>query len=399
MSRLDQLIAKLCPEGVEYKEIASIASRISSGGTPNTSNQDFYSGEIPWLRTQEVDWTDIYDTSVKISEEAIVSSSAKWIPTNCVIVAMYGATAAKVAINKIPLTTNQACCNIEVDPTKALYKFVFYCLCNSYKVLKAMGQGSQSNINAKIVKEFRIPVPPLPVQEEIVRILDCFTELEAELEAELETRKKQYEHYRDTLLNLGKPTGCSRIDQLIEKLCPKGVSYKPLKEIAEIKRGVRVVKNQLSETKGFPVFQNSLTPLGYNKTANVPANSTFVIAAGAAGEIGYSIHKFWAADDCYYFNSELLNNRFLYHVLSRNQHLILSKVRKASIPRLARSVLEQVNIPLLPLRVQEEIVRILDRFDKLCNDLSVGLPAEIEARRKQYEYYRDKLLTFKELEA
>ena len=191
----------------------------------------------------------------------------------------------------------------------------------------------------------------------------------------------------------------SRIEKLIEELCPEGVLHKPLKEIAEIKRGVRVVKNQLSETKGFPVFQNSLTPLGYNKTANVPANSTFVIAAGAAGEIGYSIHKFWAADDCYYFNSELLNNRFLYHVLSRNQHLILSKVRKASIPRLARSVLEQVNIPLLPLRVQEEIVRILDRFDKLCNDLSVGLPAEIEARRKQYEYYRDKLLTFKELEA
>lgn len=180
----------------------------------------------------------------------------------------------------------------------------------------------------------------------------------------------------------------SQLEQLIKELCPNRVVLKSLKEIAEVKRGVRVIKSQLSETDGFPVFQNSLTPLGYHDKANVPANSTFVIAAGAAGEIGYSKQEFWAADDCYYFDCELLNNRFLYHVLLQNQQSLLSKVRKASIPRLPRTAIEQMSVPVLPFSIQEEIVRILDSF----TELEAELEAELEERKKQYEYYRNTLL-------
>ena len=180
----------------------------------------------------------------------------------------------------------------------------------------------------------------------------------------------------------------SRINQLIAELCPNGVPHKYLKDISQINRGVRVVKSQLSETEGFPVFQNSLTPLGYNDKANVKANSAFVIAAGAAGEIGFSDRDFWAADDCYYFLSDELNNRFLFHMLLQKQSLLLSKVRKASIPRLARSSIEQISVPVPPLPVQEEIVRILDAF----TGLEAELEAELEARKKQYEHYRDNLL-------
>ena len=182
------------------KTIKDVCRKICSGGTPSTSKHEYYGGSIPWLRTQEVDWKEIYDTEIKITEEAIAHSSAKIIPANCVIVAMYGATAAKVAINKIPVSTNQACCNLEIDPQKALYKYVFHWLCKEYQNLKAMGEGSQNNINGQKVKDYPIPVPPLSEQQQIVDILDKFEASIQNLEAQLSQREKQYEYYRNKLL-------------------------------------------------------------------------------------------------------------------------------------------------------------------------------------------------------
>ena len=189
---------------VEWKRLGDICKKVCSGGTPSRGNGDYFKGNIPWLRTQEVDWSDIYDTEIKITEGAVKKSSAKLIPENCVIVAMYGATAGKAAINKIPLTTNQACCNLQIDSNKALYKYVYYCVCNEYEQIKALGQGSQNNINAQIVKDYLIPVPPLAEQQRIVDILDRFdsltNDLTAGLPAEIEKRRQQYEFYRDKLL-------------------------------------------------------------------------------------------------------------------------------------------------------------------------------------------------------
>lgn len=189
---------------VRWMKLGDLCRKIVSGGTPTASRSDYYNGVIPWLRTQEVDWKYIYDTGIKITQEGYNNSSAKWIPKNCVIVAMYGATAAKTAINKIPLTTNQACCNLEIDDNKASYKYVYYWLCKEYLALKALGQGSQNNINANIVKNYPIPVPPLSEQQRIVDILDRFdalcNDITSGLPAEIEARKKQYEYYRDKLL-------------------------------------------------------------------------------------------------------------------------------------------------------------------------------------------------------
>lgn len=157
-----------------------------------------------------MDWKDIYDTEIKITEDAVKNSSAKLIPENCVIIAMYGATAGKVGINKIPLTTNQACCNLQINPQKALYKYVYYWVCNEYERLKSLGQGSQNNINAQIIKEYPIPVPPLAEQRRIVDILDRFntltTDLTAGIPAEIEARRKQYEYYREQLLTFKQKT-------------------------------------------------------------------------------------------------------------------------------------------------------------------------------------------------
>lgn len=196
----DQLLDLEGKEGVEMKKIQDICVHICSGGTPSTSHKEYYEGSIPWLRTQEIDWKDIYDTGLKITDEAIANSSAKIIPANCVIVAMYGATAAKVAINRIPLSTNQACCNLEVDSNKALYKFVFYWFCKEYVSLKSLGEGSQNNINGKKIKEYLIPVPSIIRQQLIVDILDKFVASIQNLEAQLSQREKQYEYYRNKLL-------------------------------------------------------------------------------------------------------------------------------------------------------------------------------------------------------
>lgn len=196
----DQLLDLEGKEGVEMKTIQDVCIKICSGGTPSTTNKKYYDGNIPWLRTQEVNWKDIYDTDIKITEEAIENSSAKLIPANCVIVAMYGATAAKVAINKIPLSTNQACCNLEIDENLSNYKFVYYWLCKEYLNIKSMGEGSQNNINGQKVKGYPIPVPPISEQQRIVSILDTFEASIQNLEDQLSLREKQNEYYRNKLL-------------------------------------------------------------------------------------------------------------------------------------------------------------------------------------------------------
>ena len=187
----------------------------------------------------------------------------------------------------------------------------------------------------------------------------------------------------------------SKLEELIKEFCPNGVDYKKLGETLKIERGVRVVKSQLTTQGIYPVYQNSLTPMGYYDKFNFSAETAFIIGAGSAGEIGYSNTDFWAADDCYcLICNENLNSRYLYHCLLNNSGYITSKVRKASIPRLSRGVIESLQIPLPALPVQREIVRVLDSFTLY----SAELTAELTARRKQYEFYRDKLLTFEQPE-
>ena len=182
----------------------------------------------------------------------------------------------------------------------------------------------------------------------------------------------------------------TKLEQLIEELCPNGVEYRKLSEVTTIERGRRVVKEQLSHDSGYPVFQNSLTPMGFHTDSNYPAETSYVIGAGAAGEIGYCKEDFWAADDCFpIVCGDSVINRYVYHFLLWQQPVLLSKVRKASIPRLSRSVIENIMIPVPPLPVQSEIVRILDNF----TELTVELTVELTARRKQYEYYRNKVLS------
>ena len=171
-------------------------------------------------------------------------------------------------------------------------------------------------------------------------------------------------------------------------------------ELISPQRGKRLVKSQLDEIGSYAVYQNSMRPLGYYHENNAQAGATFVIVAGAAGEIGFSDVAFWAADDVYFFpKASAVENKYLYHFLLTKQHEISSQVRRASIPRLSIAAVENLEIPIpcpdspaKSLKIQREIVRILDNF----TELTAGLTAELTARKKQYNYYRDQLLGFED---
>ncbi|RKM34171.1 restriction endonuclease subunit S [Moraxella catarrhalis] len=270
------------------------------------------------------------------------------------------------------------------DNSKLMVRFLYHILLEYEKQIHELCTFTGiPALNASNLRNLKIPIPPLSVQSQIVQILDAFTELTEQLTAELSMRQKQYQYYRDFLLSE-------------HELAKVRFEWKTLGKLGIINRGKRVVKSQLTTEGVYPVYQNSLQPLGYFDKSNVKANTTFMITAGAAGEIGYSNCAFWSADDCYYFDcpKDVLDDRFLYHSLKKQQNKIFSQVRKASIPRLGRNSVENIKIPIPPLSVQSQIVAILDTFDTLTQSISEGLPKEIQLRQKQYEYYRERLLNF-----
>lgn len=172
--------------------LGDICKNVCSGGTPKSTNPLYYDGDIPWLNTKEIDFNRISSTQRCITQEGLENSSAKWIDACCVIVAMYGATAGKVAINTIPLTTNQACCNLSIDENIADYKYVYYYLCAHYFELASLANGgAQQNLNAQQIKAFEISLPPLLEQKRIAGILSALDdkiELNCRINANLEAQ-------------------------------------------------------------------------------------------------------------------------------------------------------------------------------------------------------------------
>jgi len=191
--------------GYAVVSLQDVVKNSCSGGTPKKGVSEYYEdGNIPWLRTQEVVFRDICKTECFITESAVKNSAAKWIPENCVIVAISGATAGRCAINKIPLTTNQHCLNLEIDPEMALYRYVYYCICAKQEELLAKKEGARGDLNSTRILSLQIDLPSIEKQKRIVSILDRFdaicNDLTSGLPAEIEARQKQYEYYRDKLL-------------------------------------------------------------------------------------------------------------------------------------------------------------------------------------------------------
>lgn len=166
-------------------KIEDICTRVCSGGTPKSGNAEYYeNGAIPWLNTKEINFNRIQATETFITEEGLSNSPAKWIKPHAVIVAMYGATAGRVAVTEIPLTTNQACCNLEVDETIADYRYVYYWLKQNFDNIAGLANGgAQQNLNAKVIRQIEINLPDLIKQRSIANFLDG-------LDSKIETNAK-----------------------------------------------------------------------------------------------------------------------------------------------------------------------------------------------------------------
>lgn len=369
MNRVEELIQQLCPNGVEWKKLGEVCEFCR--GTVITQKEAI-KGDIPVISGGQT--------------PAYFHNTANR-PSNTIVVAGSGAYAGFVSFWEIPIFVSDA---FTVEPHEDLYvKFVFYFLKTIQdKIFLTKKGAGVPHVHGSSIRNFEIPVPPLPIQQEIVRILDTFTELQKELTANLQTeldaRKKQYAYYRDCLLNF------EGVD---------GVEWKKLGEVCDLIRGKVYSKDYLKNNPGdYPVYSSQTAnngELGRISTYDYDGEFLTWTTDGAyAGTIFHRKGRFSITNVCglIKIQSGLLIIRFLYYWLSLKAKDYV--YQGMGNPKLMSNQMEMILIPIPPLPEQRRIVAILDKFETLVNDLSVGLPAELEARRKQYEYYRDKLLTF-----
>ena len=362
MSKLDDLLQTLCPNGVERVQVKKAFQRLR--GTPITAGKmkeiEDSTGEIRIFAGGK--------TIINAKEKDIPNANITRVPA--VLVQSRGVI--DVVYYDKPFTFKNEMWAYTTE-NKTTVKYLYYVLKNNVQSFRdaASGMGSLPQISLPVTEDFYIPLPPLAVQQEIVRILDSFTELTAELTA----RRKQYEHYRDELLTFG-----------------DNVPKATLGEICDFKYGKG--NNIPSEAGEYPVYGCN----GIVSTTNVfnSEDAPIIGHIGSAGIVNWGAGKHYVTYNgtiCK-ANPEKVLSKYVYHLLCS---LHLERFVKGSQPFLSYGDFSKEIVSVPTLAEQQRVITLLDHFDTICNDLVSGLPAEIEARQKQYEYYRDKLLTFKEL--
>ncbi len=390
MSKLDDLINKLCPDGVEYKTVEQVTKSICTGLNPrqnfrlNSDDATDYYVTVKEFTTGKIKFTDKTD---RISKSAnILIQKRSNLEKGDILLSGIG-TIGKVAIVDIP--TDNFNCSESVYLIK-LYKdllipgFLVHILrsdkIQNFFYTNARGS-TLKGIRMQDLKNLEIPVPPLEIQNEIVRILDNFTELEEELEEELEARRKQYEYYRDSLLTFD-----------------DSVEWTTLENIADIGTGSSNTNEGLIEGL-YPFYVRSPEVRRKN---TYEYDETAIITSGDGVGVGKIFHyvegKYALHQRAYriHINTNKIIPKFYYFYMKTTFYSYINKEQfKASVQSIRRPMLNKYPVPIPSIKDQERIVAIMERFEVICNDITSGLPAEIEARHKQYEYYRDKLLTFK----
>ena len=371
---------------VEWKKLGEVFET-RNGYTPSKANGEFWNnGTIPWFRMEDIRTNGhiLKDSILHITPKAIKGKGL--FKADSIIMATT-ATIGEHALLIADSLANQQFTNFNIRKSlsdKLTPKFVYYYFFVIDEWCKQnVNVSSFPSVEIERLKKLPFPIPPLSVQERIVEILDKFTTLEAELEAELDCRKRQYEFYRNQLLTF----------DILNKECIKVGKRKvmPLGEIVTIKNGKSYKHLSMGN---IPVYGSGgimcfVDEYVYNKP------SVLIPRKGSLENIFYIEEPFWNVDTIFYteINDKIIMPKFLYYYLL-NQHL--EKLNLAGgVPSLTQKVLNKILIPIPPLAEQERIVSILDKFDTLTTSISEGLPKEIELRRKQYEYYRERLLSFK----
>ena len=237
------------PKGWKMTTLGEVAEKIFSGGTPSTQRADFYDGTIPWLRTQEVNFNYIYDTDIKITEEGLNNSSAKWVPENSVIIAMYGNSAGRTAFSKIRMTTNQACCNFIADKEKSDAMFIFFNLRGRYLEIEGMANGgAQQNLSGLVLKELRLNLPPLPEQRAIAAVLSSLDNKIELLRAQNKTLEASAQAiFKEWFVNFNFPGATGKmIDSELGEI-PEGWRVGKIKDLIDILSGFSFLSSEFSQ--------------------------------------------------------------------------------------------------------------------------------------------------------
>lgn len=388
MIELNKLIMKLCPDGVEYKEIGEIATDIYRGS--GIKRDQVTSDGIPCVRYGEIYTTYgiWFDHCVSHIHETLIASK-KYFEYGDILFAITGESVEDIAKSCAYIGPEKCLAGGDIVVLKHNEnpKYLSYALAT----MDAQKQKSAGKVKSKVVhsnvpaiKRIVIPVPPLEVQYEIVRILDNFTELIRKLTTELAVRKKQYEYYREKLL-------------LPEK--EHNICWYNLCEIADIGTGSSNTNEGLNEGK-YPFFVRSQE---IKRKNDYEFDEIAIITAGDGVGVGKVLHyiegKYALHQRAYriHINTEKVLPKYFYHYMKGTFLRYIEKSAvNSSVTSIRKKMLDEYPVPVPTIEVQQKIVDILDNFDAICTDLNIGLPAEIEARKKQYEYYRDMLLTFVE---
>lgn len=404
MSRIDDLVARLSPDGVPHRALREVAR---------------YSDTR--VDASELDEANFVGVDNLLPDKG-GRTDASYLP-NTVRLTAYRVGDVLLGnirpyLKKVWLADREGGCSGDVLAVRVTQeyrhllhaKFLFYLLSSdvffTHNMRHAKGAKMPRGDKAAVLG-FRIPVPPLEVQLEIVRVLDQFTRLEAELAAELEARGHQYEHYRDQLLSFSGQSS------------PRHV---PLGDLATIFRGKRFTKNDYVTTGGVGAIHYGEVYTHFNVSARqvvsrvrdalrptlryaTKGDVVLTDVGETVEDVGKAVA--WLGDEdvaihdhCYVIRSDL-DPTYLAYVMQTKAfvHAKERYIARTKVKTLLLEGLKRIPVPVPPIEEQRHIVSILDKFDALANDLSIGLPAELAARRKQYEYYRDKLLTFEEAPA
>ncbi|MDU1832194.1 MAG: restriction endonuclease subunit S [Finegoldia magna] len=374
MSRLEELIKELCPDGVEYKVLGELCNICTGKLNANAKDED---GIYPFFTCDA--------NPYKINEYAF--------DTSAILISGNGSQVGH--LNQYEGKFNAYQRTYVLDNFKLVIKpFLFHFMdayLKSYIMLNCK-KGSVPYITLPMLQSFNVPVPPLEVQREIVRILDSFTLLTAELTAELTARKKQYEFYRD---------------ELIQELCPDGVEFHKIKDVYTRLKGTPITASKMKEIANedgdIRIFAGGKTVIDAFEDdipkANITRVPAVLVQSRGVIDVVYYDKPFTFKNEMWAYTADTVTEiKYLYYVLKNNINTFREVAcGMGSLPQISLKVTEEFKIPVPTIEEQQRIVDILDRFDSLCNDITTGLPAEIEARQKQYEFYRDKLLSFKQL--
>lgn len=387
-SKAKKLIEMIQTAPVEWKPLGEVAEI----GTGSSNRQDEeHDGEYPfYVRSKNI----LRSSTYQFNETAII------IPGEGGIGDIFHYAEGKYALH-------QRAYRVHVVIPDLSPKFLYYFMNVDFKrYIQAKSVGATAtSIRKPMLQRFPIPIPPLEIQQKIVKILDKFTELEATLEAELALRKRQYRYYRDFLLDFDNQIGGGIADGYKGRL--KDVVWKTLGEVAEYSKN-RICSDKLNEYNYVGVDNLLQNREGKKLSGYVPSEgkmTEYIINDILIGNIRPYLKKIWQADCTGGTNGDVLvirvtdekvNPKYLYQVLADDKFFAfnMKHAKGAKMPRGSKAAIMQYKIPIPPIPEQEKIVAILDKFDTLTHSVSEGLPHEIALRRKQYEYYREQLLAF-----